>query len=124
MYIKVEPSGCREHKGLVQVRYSMYLEPGDYGYSIHHIHLETSPGVKVWQNNPFHNHFIYVKPETTDEDIINIGEELLRKAYTLWRSQQKPDLVNPKIVFPTVFDKAKVIAKVKHLTETKLERKL
>ena len=27
-YVKIEPSGVQEHRGLVQVRFVMYLEPG------------------------------------------------------------------------------------------------
>uniref|UniRef100_A0A6M3KFC0 Uncharacterized protein n=1 Tax=viral metagenome TaxID=1070528 RepID=A0A6M3KFC0_9ZZZZ len=39
MFVKIEPSGCCERKGLVQVRFSFYLEDGDYGYERHHVQV-------------------------------------------------------------------------------------
>ena len=43
MRVKVEPSGCCERKGLVQVRFSMYLEPEDYGYDKHYVQVLIIP---------------------------------------------------------------------------------
>jgi len=122
MYVRVEPSGCCERKGLVQVRFCMYLDKGDYGYNIHHIHLEESPGKRVWQTNPFHNHFIYVEPETTDVEIMDIGQAFLEEAYIKWSCDENLDLKNPSEKFNTFSDKVKVEAKVRHLKETVLER--
>lgn len=148
MYVKVEPTGCCERKGLVQVRFCMYLDENDYGYDKHHILVPIIPEEgylgkvdemgspidikeydtwvdslpKVWQNNPFHNHFIYVKPETLDEEIMDIGEAHLHEAYIKWACELKHDLENPKVKFPSSFDKEKVKLKVKHLKETTLER--
>lgn len=44
-FVKLEPSGCVIHKGNIQVRLSMYLEPADARYSEHHVFVvdETSP---------------------------------------------------------------------------------
>jgi hypothetical protein len=96
MYVKIEPSGVCERKGMVQVRYCMYLESGDYGYDKHYVEVPVIPeggypgkvdemgrpidstdyqkwidGLsKVWQNNPFHNHFVYVEPTATDKEKI------------------------------------------------------
>jgi len=73
----------------------MYLEPTDYGYERHHIQVPVIPEggyigkidaegspvdqadydnwiaslPKVWQNNPFHNHFIHCEPDVTDGEI-------------------------------------------------------
>lgn len=83
MYIKVEPSGCCERHGLVQIRLAMYLEPDDYAYERHHVQVPERPLTEeeradpklaelvpnVWQNNPFHNHFIYGEPDITDDEI-------------------------------------------------------
>lgn len=150
MFVKIEPSGCTERKGLVQVRFAMYLDKGDYGYDVHHILVpvippegyqgevdETGSPVdvdaynawenslpKAWRNNPFHNHFIYVEPETTDKVIMDIGEAFLNEAYTKWASEEKLDLKNPRVEFPPYFDKAKIEAKVQYLKVTVLERKL
>ena len=103
MQVEIEPTGCCEHKGMVQVRFCMYLEPGDYGYATHHVQLPIIPeggyqgkvdeigqpidreaydkwldGLpKQWQNNPFHNHFIQVEPTATDEEILDIASRNL-----------------------------------------------
>lgn len=149
MFVKIEPSGCCERKGLVQIRFCMYLEPGDYGYNIHHIRLpvipkggyqgEVSEGVpvdiedynkwldglpKVWRNNPFHNHFIYVEPDITDKEIVDIGEAFLDEAYIKWSCDERLDLKNPKVEHPISFDKTEIEAKVQHLKDTVLERKV
>jgi len=124
---EIEPSGCCEHKGMVQVRFCFYLEPGDARYSEHHVNLPIFPesgypGKKdehgmpksqtayrkwrdglphVWQTNPFHNHFIYVDPETTDEEIASIGDELLPVFYSEWLMGKTPG----QRVKPPVFAK-------------------
>jgi len=111
VFVKVEPSGCCERKGLVQARLSFYLDEGDYGYDIHYIQVPVIPeggytgevdveGMpkdmedyqkwldslpKVWQTNPFHNHFIFVEPETTDEEIKAQMQFHLPNFYAAWR---------------------------------------
>lgn len=153
MYVKVEPSGCCERKGLVQIRFCMYLDEGDYGYNAHHVQVPVIPeegyqgevdeeGVpkdwkdyqkwidslpKIWQTNPFHNHFIYVEPDTTDNEIMDIGEAFLQEAYIKWSRDEKLDLKNPPIKFPEFVNQERrsaVEAKVNHLKETILEREL
>ena len=138
MYVKVEPSGCCERKGMVQVRFCMYLDGKDYGYDKHHIQVpvipkEGYPGKvddtgmpldikdfnewldslpKVWQNNPFHNHFIQVEPDTTDKTIMDIAEAFLHEAYIKWACEEKLDLVNDALPFkkPSVIDDARIAA--------------
>ncbi len=126
MYVKIEPSGCCKRKGTVQIRFSMYLEPGDYGYEKHYVQVpivplggysgkRTKEGLpvnqadydnwlvllpKVWQNNPFHNHFIFVSPNTPDQEIMNIAKDSLREAYSKWTTGLKLDLKR-YAVFPT-----------------------
>jgi len=123
---EIEPSGCCEHKGMVQVRFCFYLAPGDARYSEHRVNLPVFPSrgypgkkdelgapksdqdhkawldtlPREWQTNPFHNHFIYVDPETTDEEIAAIGDELLEVIYTDWLLERKPGRGTPKPVFP------------------------
>ena len=125
MYVKVEPSGCCERKGMVQVRLAMYLDPTDYGYDKHHVKLPLIPESgyigeidstgrptnltdyrnwfnslpKVWQLNPFHNHFIYVEPDTTDEEIMDIAEAFLHEAGIKWCNNAKLDLTNNALPF-------------------------
>lgn len=150
MYVKIEPSGCVERKGLVQIRFCMYLEPGDYGYDIHHVQVPIIPKAgyqgekdsegspvdwdaydtwqdalpKEWRDNPFHNHFIYVEPDTSDEEIMDIGEAHLNESYVEWALDRRPEPKNPRIKYPASFNKSKIKAKVQHLKAIKLERKL
>jgi hypothetical protein len=138
MYVKVEPSGCCVRKGMVQVRFCMYLEPTDYGYERHHIEVSVIPEngypgkvdergnpidqkdydtwldslPKIWQNNPFHNHFIQVEPETADKEILDIAGAFLHEAGIKWSTDAKLDLVNNALPFkkPSVIDDARITA--------------
>jgi hypothetical protein len=161
MYVKIEPTGCCERKGLVQVRLCFYLDPGDEKYNEHHVQVPAIPSEgyqgkidkdsmpedrenyqkwldelpKIWQNNPFHNHFIYVEPDVTDEEIMDKAEELLKESYAKWAKGEHPHLVNPKTEWPIkmskdkktyTVEKKRVTAckgRVKHLMETPLERR-
>ncbi len=109
-YAKVEPKGCVERHGNVQVKLSFYLEPGDARYNEHHVRMPVVPpegypdevdeqGVpadlvayqswweslpKAWQTNPFHNHLMHVPPETTDEEIQAAARLHLANFYAVW----------------------------------------
>lgn len=151
--VKVEPSGCHIHKGKVQVRFSFYLEPSDARYSEHHVQRPIIPPEgyqgemttegkrhpvdiddynnwreslpKKWQNNPFHNHFIFVEPDTTDEEIMDVGEVFLEESYGKWEHNETPNPKNKPVKFLEVVDKKRqkaLEAKVKHLKNTALER--
>lgn len=138
MYVKIDPSGCTERKGLVQVRFAMYLDPGDYGYDVYHVQVPEralteeeldDPALAdlvplKWQTNPFHNHFIYVEPETLDKNIMDIGEAFLREAYSKWANDEKLDLKNPPLAFPATFDSDALAAKIQSLKMSKLERRI
>lgn len=151
MYVKVEPSGCCGHKGMVQVRFSMYLDPDDYGYALQHIEVpilsssDRYPGEvgeggllnktefkkwidefpKEWRDMPFHNHFVYVPPDTTDNEILDIGEAFLHEAYIKWAMDENRDLNNNDLPFnKQEYDPVAILAKVTHLHSTILERKL
>lgn len=114
MYAKIEPSGCGVRHGMVEIRICFYLEPDDYGYDKHYVNVvdvsspEYLAGYKgkvneigqpidytdykkwldtlphVWQNNPFHNHFIKVEPDTTDNEIQALAKSYLEEAYIKW----------------------------------------
>jgi len=108
MYFKVNHSGCAERKGLCQVRYDLFLDPGDHNYSEHYVEVPVIPeggypgevdkidgspidqkdhdewfsGLrKEWQNNPFCCHFVYHGPEVSDEEILKAGEDVLKMGY-------------------------------------------
>jgi len=112
MYFKVNPTGCNERKGLVEVRYDLYLDPTDYGYPEHYVQVPVMPeggypgkvdamvapvdqedyakwfaGLeRAWQNNPFCCHFCQFEPEVTDEEILFVGELALDMAYKNWQA--------------------------------------
>jgi hypothetical protein len=117
MYVKIEPSGCCQRNGMVQVRLAMYLDKQDYGYEKHHVQVPVIPPSgypygdavafqawlntlpKVWQDNPFHNHFIQVEPTTTDKEIADIARAFLQEAYIKWATGKSLDLVNDALPF-------------------------
>lgn len=94
MFFKIERSGCCEHKGLVQIRADFYREVGDAGYALTECKIFPEKGYegevnemgipkdeedyKKWfdalptemRNLPFNSHFIYFKPDVTDEEIL------------------------------------------------------
>jgi hypothetical protein len=43
MFFKIEKSGCGERKGLVEVRYDLYLDEADHNYSEHHVQVPIVP---------------------------------------------------------------------------------
>ena len=119
MHWEIEPSGCCERNGMRQIRLCFYLAPGDARYNEHHISVRVIPEggypgdlepdeegrisedklqdqndwfaslPKKWQTNPFHNHFIRVAPDTTEEAIAMIAENLLGKFYKKWQRHEK-----------------------------------
>lgn len=124
MYYEIEQSGCCEHRGKVQVRYSVYLEPGDYGYEKHYILVPDIPeggypgimigGIPMSQsdfqtwiqslptkmvNNPFHNHFSYFDAPITDNDLHTEGKRVLKEAKDHWGKDRTPHIKNDDIIF-------------------------
>lgn len=118
MYAKIDGSGCDIRKGFVQIRISMYLEPGDARYDEHHIEVideqskkyeKDYPGEvnehgepvdrvayslwldslpKVWQLNPFHNHFIYIEPDADTVSVLNEIKGHITNFYVAWANEQ------------------------------------
>ena len=154
MLVKVEPSGCSERKGKVQVRFSMYLEKGDYGYEKMHVEVPVVPAdglksykgklnedgtpasfeeftkwiaglPKIWQDNPFHNHFIQVPADLSEEEIMDIGEAFLHEAYIKWATGAPLDLNNAALAFKEKpIEPAIVQAKVQAVKRIAVERKI
>jgi len=120
---EIEKSGCCEHKGMVQVRICFYLEPGDARYDEHHVEVSVLPAdgypgekdesgrpkpeseyaawvqglPREWRVNPFHNHFLYVDPETPDSEIATIADGLLSRFYAEWSSGETPGRGLPRV---------------------------
>lgn len=99
MFFKINKTGCNIRKGLVQVRYDLYLDEKDYNYEAHYVDvpdiskfdgtpeeyekwLETAPMIK--QHNPFCCHFCQFNADVTDEEILYVGELALDMAYKNW----------------------------------------
>lgn len=98
-YAVINKSGCGVHKGNVKVRLDFFLEPTDPRYDERYLYLVdvTSgeylagyPGKvdefgdpvdqedydkwwdalpRIWQNTPFHSHFVYFGSDVTQDDI-------------------------------------------------------
>ncbi len=119
-YIKIEPSGCVIHKGNIQVRLSMYLEPTDPRYNEHHVFVVdetsqqflngykgkmTTEGIPVdqadydawiaglphiWRDNPFNNHFIYVDGNITITELKQKANDSFQEFFTCWSLGMNP----------------------------------
>lgn len=107
MYFKINPTGCGEYKGLVEVRFDCYLSREDPGNEEHYVTVpifpaEGYPGkvdafghpvnLKDWEtwvkslptetrNNPFCCHFRCFEPDVTDAQILAAGDEILAMAF-------------------------------------------
>jgi hypothetical protein len=130
VYFTVNPTGCGERKGFVEVRYDLYLEPGDHGYAEHYVQIPVWPDggypgnvnadgspvreenyagwhaslPRAWQNNPFCGHFVQMNPDVTDEEILVTGEEVLNMAYENWQDGDIRKNKNPPVnLMDTVF---------------------
>jgi hypothetical protein len=127
MFVRVEPSGCTERKGMVQVRLDFFLEEGDARYKERRIEVPSeTKGETVTISAPFHCHFIYVAPDTSEKAILDIAERFLKQAYEFWENKQFPALVNIPYTKPslTVARKVACLEKVSALTAATLERKV
>lgn len=154
MYVKIEPSGCSVRKGKLQIRLAMYLDEGDYGYESMLINVpalpeggfikgytgkKTEDGTPVdldafnkWLkalptvqiNSDFHNHFIQVPPDTTNEEIMDIAEAFLHEAYIKWACGEKIDLMNKDLPFDAKqYSEAEINARLhKVINEDKIRR--
>ena len=110
MFFKVNTTGCNERKGLVEVRYDLYLDPTDERYSEHYVQVPVIPkegytgkvdemGVPVdqadydkwlaglkttYQHNPFCCHFCQFEPTVTNAEIEYVGKLALDMKYKDW----------------------------------------
>ena len=129
MFFKVEKSGCNVRKGLVEVRYDLYLDEKDYNYSAHYVDMPDIPegtkydgkvdeigtpvdldDYKKWidsfptkkQHNPFCCHFCQFNPDVTDEEILYVGELALDMAYKNWQEDNLLLNKNLAVKFDTI----------------------
>lgn len=63
-YAVVNRTGCAIRKGNCQIRLDFYLDETDPRYNERYLEING-----VWQNTPFHTHFIYLPATFTEEDI-------------------------------------------------------
>ncbi len=107
---KIEPTGCGEFHGNVKVRLAFYLEPGDARYDERHYLVPIIPASgypdevdergnpldleeyqrwedslpKKWVLAPFHNHFLYLPPDVTEDIIVSRANLHLPNFYAAW----------------------------------------
>ena len=112
MFFKVNTTGCNERKGLVEVRYDLYLDPTDERYSEHYVQVPVIPkegytgkvdemGVTVdqadydkwlaglkttYQHNPFCCHFCQFEPTVTNAEIEYVGKLALDMKKKDWEN--------------------------------------
>ena len=134
MFFKVNITGCQERKGLVEVRYDLYLDPADERYSEHYVQVPVIPkegytgkvdemgspvdqddykkwlaGLKrVYQHNPFCCHFCQFEPTVTDAEIEYVGKLALDMAYKNWVNDNLKANKNEPVTFST--DSTKIAA--------------
>ena len=134
MFFKVNITGCQERKGLVEVRYDLYLDPTDERYSEHYVQVPVIPkegytgkvdemgspvdqadydkwlaGLKTtYQHNPFCCHFCQFEPTVTDAEIEYVGKLALDMAYKNWVNDNLKANKNQPVKFST--DSTKIAA--------------
>jgi len=94
-YAVIEKSGCGIHKGRTKLRIDCFMNPDDPHFDKHYVYVPVFPEggypgkvnelgqpkdqkdydawveslPHIWQNNPFHSHFIYPDKEVADNYI-------------------------------------------------------
>ena len=148
MYFKINHSGCGERKGLVEVRYDLYLGPSDHNYAEHHVTVPVFPkegyqgkvdgfgspvdieDYKKWvaslptetRDNPFCCHFMQHDPTVTDAEILAEGEKILAMAYKNWQTGNLHLNKNKPVSFSTDSQKiAASIARIESIKSTDFE---
>lgn len=107
---RIEPSGCGEFHGNVKVRLAFYLTPDDARYDERHYLVPVIPKrgylgevdaigspidqadydawieslPKKWVLAPFHNHFLYLPPDVTEDVIVAKADFHLPNFYAAW----------------------------------------
>jgi hypothetical protein len=127
MFFKVNTTGVSERKGLVEVRYDLYLDSTDERYSEHYVQVPVIPkegytgkvdemgspvdqadykkwldGLKrVYQHNPFCCHFCQFEPTVTDAEIEYVGKLALDMKYKDWVAGNLARSKNEPVTFST-----------------------
>ena len=144
MYFKVNPTGCSERKGLVEVRFDCYLDPTDPGYAEHHVTVPVISGdypgkvdemgvpagmddYQKWldsfptetRDNPFCCHFRCFEPDVTDADLLKAGDEILKMAFDNNKVGTLQKNTNPKVTFTTNITKIQAsLSRVETIKQT------
>ena len=109
---RIEPTGCCENHGRVQVRFSLFLKPGEKRYDEYYLNLpimpeggypgkldnteESQDAYKAWidalphewVNTPFHNHFETFEADVTDKEIEQELKEVVDEFWAIWRHNE------------------------------------
>ena len=107
---QIEPSGCGENHGLVDVRFDLFLEPDDARYNERHTLVPVIPeggypGLvdkdgrpidqadydlwlaslpHIWQLAPFHSHFLRFEPDVSQDAVLAAIEPHIPNFYAAW----------------------------------------
>lgn len=107
---QIEPSGCGENHGLVDVRFDLFLEPDDARYNERHTLVPVIPeggypGLvdkdgrpidqadydlwlaslpHIWQLAPFHSHFLRFEPDVSQDAVLAAIEPHIPDFYAAW----------------------------------------
>jgi len=111
-YGKIERTGCCVSKGRVQVRYSLFLHPGEKRYEEYYLEMpiipekgypgeltddpESQAACQAWHdalptemvNTPFHDHFEYFEADATDKEIADELAEVLDEFWAIWQHNE------------------------------------
>jgi hypothetical protein len=127
MYYKINPTGCGEKKGLVEIRFDCFFEEHEPEYAKHYFTFPVWPesgypgkvdevGDPIDNNNyikwreslpteshenPFVCHFRCFEPDITDEDILKAAEEILTMSYKNYKDGDLGKNKNEPIEFST-----------------------
>lgn len=135
-YIKIDPSGCCIHKGWIQVRVNMYLDPTDPRYSEHHVSVVDETSAKflkgyigklnpdgtpvnqaqydewiaslphVWRDNPFNNQFFHIDVGMTILELLSQVQAVFSEMFDGWSSGLNPDAIWKSKVRPKLTARA------------------
>lgn len=127
-HFKVEPTGCGERNGLVQVRFNCFFDESDPEYPIHYVTVpvfpkEGYPGAvdeifghpvdevdyrdwvsslpTVSRENPFCCHFRRFEADVTDEEIVAAGKEILAMSYKNFKDGDLGKNTNKAVQYTT-----------------------
>ena len=137
MHYIIEPTGCVERKGMMQIRFSCILDPGDFRYNDFFVDVPDYAGVNPYAGKhfltvdevkhipkkkvliPFLDHFDYFDPDVSDSVIHSRGVDILTKGYAQHSMGISPALKNKNLKPPEYNDKDRSDKCIKRIEKIK-----